>query len=252
MERGYVKLWRKTQDSGLMQNHIAFTLFCALLFNASIKGRSFTSNGVTIELSPGVAIFSRVRMASELNISEQQARTALKFLEKLKIVTTKPTNRFTLVSFVNWDTYQQSNNVSQPTNQPALNQQITSSQPADNQHLTTSYRKKECKKEESNNLLLGEASSQTTKTTRFAPPSVEEVNAYCKEKGYAIDGQAFCDYYEARGWMLGKVKMKSWTHAVSTWVRNGFSNNAPKPKAWEVKQQQEIDRYQKLCREVGW
>lgn len=109
-------------------------------------------------------------------------------------------------------------------------------------------------KPDNNNFIMGQKAPTTTTTTkRFIPPLPEDVDAYCQEKGYAINGQSFCDYYEARGWMLGKVKMKNWKAAVATWVRNENSTpNANRPKPWEVKQQQEIDRYQKLCKEVGW
>lgn len=56
---------------------------------------------------------------------------------------------------------------------------------------------------------------------RFAPPSVEEVQAYCKARNNSVDAQKFVDYYAARGWMAGKVKMRDWKAAVRTWERNG-------------------------------
>ena len=53
---------------------------------------------------------------------------------------------------------------------------------------------------------------------RFAPPTPEEVSAYCLEKGYNIDAERFVNFYEAKGWMIGKNKMKDWKAAVRTWV----------------------------------
>ena len=57
---------------------------------------------------------------------------------------------------------------------------------------------------------------------RFVPPTVDEIKAYCDERGsYLIDPQAFIDYYEARGWMLNKNrKMVDWKAAVRTWENN--------------------------------
>ena len=52
---------------------------------------------------------------------------------------------------------------------------------------------------------------------RFLPPSAEEVGAYCVERKNNIDPQEFVDYYEAKGWMIGKNKMKDWKAAVRTW-----------------------------------
>lgn len=58
----------------------------------------------------------------------------------------------------------------------------------------------------------------------FVAPSVEEVAAYCTERKNGIDAKTFVDFYEAKGWMIGKNKMKDWHAAVRTWEgsrRNG-------------------------------
>lgn len=55
---------------------------------------------------------------------------------------------------------------------------------------------------------------------RFSPPSVEEVRAYCQERGNGIDAQRFVDFYEANGWTQGRGKsIKNWRAAVRTWER---------------------------------
>ncbi len=58
------------------------------------------------------------------------------------------------------------------------------------------------------------------KSTRFFPPTVEEVESYCFERGNKVDAQAFVDFYESKGWYVGKNKMKSWKAAVRTWEKN--------------------------------
>ena len=57
------------------------------------------------------------------------------------------------------------------------------------------------------------------KAPRFCPPTVDEVKAYCLAKHYTIDAENFCDFYESKGWFVGKNKMKSWQAAVRTWQR---------------------------------
>ena len=52
---------------------------------------------------------------------------------------------------------------------------------------------------------------------RFEPPSVEEVAKYIKEKGYHFGAEEFVAFYSAKGWMMGKNKMKSWRQACVTW-----------------------------------
>lgn len=63
------------------------------------------------------------------------------------------------------------------------------------------------------------------KRTYFKPPTVEEVAAYVKEKGYSIDAEQFVAFYESKGWMIGKNKMQKWRAAVATWQRqiSGYS-----------------------------
>ena len=55
--------------------------------------------------------------------------------------------------------------------------------------------------------------------SRFSPPSVEDVEAYVREKGYHIDPEAFVAFYESKGWKVGNAPMKDWRAAVVTWVK---------------------------------
>ena len=73
--------------------------------------------------------------------------------------------------------------------------------------------------------------SSEPKTKRFKPPSVEEVQTYCKERRNNVDAQRFVDFYEAKGWMLGKNKMKDWKAAVRTWERNDTNGQASRDNA---------------------
>ena len=69
------------------------------------------------------------------------------------------------------------------------------------------------------------------KTSRFISPTVEEVRQYCQENDYVLDSQRFVDFYECKGWMVGKNKMKNWKAAVRTWARKdqGGVRDEPEP-----------------------
>lgn len=79
--------------------------------------------------------------------------------------------------------------------------------------------------------------------TRFIPPKIEEVQAYCKERNNNVDAERFIDYYTSNGWMVGKNKMKDWKSAVRTWERNGYSSKATtnKNEGWCMPEPNEID-----------
>ena len=54
---------------------------------------------------------------------------------------------------------------------------------------------------------------------RFAPPSVDEVRAYCSQKDYTFDPEAFCAFYASKGWKVGRQPMRSWRDACTTWQK---------------------------------
>lgn len=57
------------------------------------------------------------------------------------------------------------------------------------------------------------------KRKRFTPPTTEEVRQYCAERNNGIDAERFVNFYESKGWMVGKNKMKDWKAAVRNWER---------------------------------
>lgn len=52
---------------------------------------------------------------------------------------------------------------------------------------------------------------------RFKKPTIEEIQAYIKEKKMHFDAERFFDYYESKGWLVGKSPMKDWKAACRTW-----------------------------------
>jgi hypothetical protein len=52
---------------------------------------------------------------------------------------------------------------------------------------------------------------------RFKKPTIEEIKLYCEERKNNIDGEKFYDFYESKGWMVGKNKMKDWKACIRTW-----------------------------------
>lgn len=63
------------------------------------------------------------------------------------------------------------------------------------------------------------------KNFRFSPPTLEEVKAYIQEKGYSVDADRWFNFYESKGWMIGKNKMKNWHAAITTWEKSENERN---------------------------
>ena len=60
--------------------------------------------------------------------------------------------------------------------------------------------------------------------SRFKKPTKLEIEEYGKEIEYLIDGNKFIDFYESKGWLIGKNKMKCWKSALRTWKNKHDSN----------------------------
>jgi hypothetical protein len=86
----------------------------------------------------------------------------------------------------------------------------------DNKHITLS------KDDDVNNKL----NNLITVNNKFIPPTVEEVEAYCQERDNEVDAEHFVDFYESKGWMVGKNKMKNWKACVRTWERETSKGKA--------------------------
>ena len=72
---------------------------------------------------------------------------------------------------------------------------------------------------------------------RFTPPTLSEVLEYISEKGYAVDGRRFWEYYESIGWKVGRNRMKDWKAAVRSWnakdEQDRKQRSAPNPKRFD-------------------
>ena len=83
--------------------------------------------------------------------------------------------------------------------------------------------------------------NENKRACRFAPPTLDDVKAYCFERGNNVDPQRFIDYYQSNGWKVGKNPMKDWKAAVRTWEQR---DAAPKKEDndKEIRQQYENAR----------
>lgn len=89
------------------------------------------------------------------------------------------------------------------------------------QPVTKSYTEIEIEKELDIEL---EKEKDKSKNKRFSPPSHDQVKEYCLERKNGVDAQRFIDFYESKGWMVGKNKMKDWKAAVRNWEQRNNNN----------------------------
>ena len=69
------------------------------------------------------------------------------------------------------------------------------------------------------------ANAPVEQKKRFTPPTISEISCQMESKGLPLDqadreADKFFNFYESKGWMVGKNKMKIWKASVNTWLSN--------------------------------
>jgi len=113
MNRGYIKLWRKARESGLIKNHAAWAFWCWCLLSAAHSNTEVIVCGQKVELQPGQFVFGRKRWAEELGMTEKQVRSLAKISSDprwpgARIRAIRKASKFSVYEVINWHSYQDS------------------------------------------------------------------------------------------------------------------------------------------------
>ena len=232
MTEGYVRLSRKILDWEWIDNSITFHVFVYLLLNAYYEDSKYRG----YDVKRGDVIIKLDSLAKRLCLSVSNVRTALNHLKSTNEIVIKTTNKFSIVTICNYDSWQSTNN---ETDTQTGKQLTNNRQTTDKQLTTIEEINKERNKKINNNIppiipqgdsdivkgLMDKIASleeqvaemQKKKRSTFTPPTLEELDAYIREQNFSFTAQQFIDHYESNGWMVGKNKMKDWKAACRTW-----------------------------------
>lgn len=87
--------------------------------------------------------------------------------------------------------------------------------------------------------------SNSVSSTRFIPPTLDEVKTYCIEKHNNVDAEKWWYFYDSKNWMIGKTKMSKWKSAIATW--KNIDKDKPKqnniPQSVNFKQREYSDEH---------
>lgn len=130
MNRGFIKIWRKIEDSAVFADPHLLQLFVWCLLRANHKPCSVpvrTGRGQTIVvLTRGQFIFGRHSAAKELKCAGSTIQYRLEILKRLKMVVTQPVTHYSIVTIVNWASYQEEvEGIRQPTRHPLRHPSVT-------------------------------------------------------------------------------------------------------------------------------
>jgi hypothetical protein len=106
MNRGYVKLWRKSVDAGWIKNHKLWAFWTYCLMKASHKPFKAIVGNQEVFLAAGQFVTGLRVISKETGLTIRETRTVLAFLVNAGNLTIKTTNKFSIITIVNWNTYQ--------------------------------------------------------------------------------------------------------------------------------------------------
>lgn len=152
---GYIKLYRKLIKWGWYQDSVVKSLFLHCLLMASFKDFDWMGK----KLKAGQFITSYKSLSKDLGFSIQQIRTALKKLESTEEITSTSTNKYTIITVMNWENYQIDEDYSNTqSNKPSTNEQQTNNKPSTNeqQHRKNVKNNKNVKKDKKYNTRTRE------------------------------------------------------------------------------------------------
>ena len=149
MHRGYIKIWRKSIDGGWLSNAKLWLFWCYCLLRATHKPRKVMLGFKEINLEPGQFIFGRRQASKDTKLSEQTVRTSLHMLLTSHNIAIQTTNKYSIITILNWDTYQDDEKI--------MTHKTTNKRPTNDQQLTTNkhYKKEKNKKNISSVLAHG-------------------------------------------------------------------------------------------------
>lgn len=199
LTRGWISLSRKIQESFIWDDKpfAKGQAWIDMLLLANHEAKEFLSKNEVVLVERGSFLTSDQRLADKWGWGRKKVRLFLELLEEQSMIVTKRNSKGTCVSIVNYGVYQVSENKKEQ-------QKNIKGTTEEHQRNT-------------NNNVNNDNNVNNNISSRFTPPTLEEVRAYCLERGNKVDCEKWFDFYESKGWFVGKNKMKNWKAAVRTW-----------------------------------
>lgn len=198
---GWIKINRKIAEHWLWQDAERLKWWLDLLFMAAWEDKEVLHDAHKFTLHRGQMIASISFLAERWGRNNNTVIKYLKLLEAENMIIRKVLHRQTaIITICNYESYQDKGS-------NTIDRQI------DSKANTIVNGNKEIKEIKENNR------EGKRRKPPFHPPSLEDVKSYVQEKGYSVDAEQFVNFYESKGWMVGKNKMSNWHAAIATWQK---------------------------------
>lgn len=206
MSEGYIKLHRCVRECKLWEDEERFdkrSAWIDLLLSATHTEKSFLIGMTKYTIQPGQLHTSIEKLAVKWHWNRKTVMRYLTLLESEGMIRQERTPKGTTLTIVKWAFYQ---GLSDSDGQQ--NGQLDGHPKGQLMGHIQEYIYKE------KDIPKGISKK------KFVKPTVEEVRAYCLERKNKVDPERFFDFYESKGWMVGKSPMKDWKACVRNWEKD--------------------------------
>lgn len=138
---GWIKLYRKFLNWEWYEDNNTKIVFLHLLLTANHVDKKW--KGITIKR--GERLTSINNLSEEIHLKNQQTRTALNKLKSTNEITTKSTNKYTLITIEKYNDYQVNDNKDNKQNNKQITNEQQTNNNQNNKRVTTTKERKEDK-----------------------------------------------------------------------------------------------------------
>lgn len=232
---GYIMLYRKSLTSAVFQDEKTWKVWSWCILRANWNSIPIDFDGEQVTLRRGEFVTGSHKMVGELEMSISTVWRHLRKLEKWGNIGIKTGRRFTVITVLNYDVYQDPSR-----SEFALDGIQTGTYREPSGNLAGTYRQQIISKEY-------EERKEVKKEAR--PESLESVTTFFSANNASPkDAQDFFDHFSSNGWKVGgRAPMKDWHAAARKWIRNipEFKHGGDK------KQDEEAARVARIRKAIG-
>ena len=151
MQYGYIALWRKFLDTSFFKDSYAVHIALYLLLKATHKETTFTFNGKEETLNPGQVLTGRIAISKDTRVKQGTTYKKLKLLENIGFCNIKSNNKFSVITILNYEDYQNTKQQREQEKEQQRNNNVTTKE---QQRNTYNKDNKEKKDNNDNNTIL--------------------------------------------------------------------------------------------------
>lgn len=225
MNIGYIKLHRQFKNTSFYKDTVVRGVFLHLLLSANFKDNEVFVNGKVVVVKKGQLLTGFDVLSLESGYSRSQVRRAIKSLILTRTITRRATNKYSIISILNWDTYQQETT-------PKTTPTATNKRQAGDRLATANKKVKKVKK-------INIYASLNCLTDELCLEISEQYNV--SEKSVRVLRDKLKGWCEAKG-----KKYKNYKAALQNWVRTaiekGEIKKIVKPTFTETAKVSEVER----------